>query len=95
MTPEIKINDDDTSSVTVKMFASAREAVGKDEVKIKLNQSMTAEDLRRNILEAYPTLSLRKIVFVLAVNHKVVVDDSNVVISSHDEVAVLPPISGG
>ena len=82
----------DLQSVKVKLFASSREIIGKDEVRLKLTDQTTVGDLRKMILEMYPALS-KKIKFVVAVNHKVV-DDSTIV-SHLDEVAILPPVSGG
>lgn len=82
------------SQVRVRLFASAREAVGRDEIKVRLaSRQTTAGDLKQEILDAYPVLSSKRIVFVLAVNHRVVTSDS--AISHDDDVAVLPAISGG
>ena len=82
----------DLLSVRVKLFASSREIIGKDEVRLKLTDQTTVGDLRKMILEMYPALS-KKVKFAVAVNHKVV-DDSTTV-SHLDEVAILPPVSGG
>lgn len=53
---------------------------------------MTALDLRRMILEQYPQVA-RKIQFVIAINRKIA-DDATTV-DPMDEVAILPPVSGG
>jgi molybdopterin converting factor small subunit len=53
---------------------------------------ITARDLRRMISELFPSLSTR-IQFVIAVNHKIANDSTT--ISQVDEVAILPPVSGG
>lgn len=82
----------DLQSVKVKLFASSREIIGKDEVRLKLKDQTTVGDLRKMILEMYPTLSM-KVKFAVAVNHKVV--DDSTIISHRDEVAILPPVSGG
>lgn len=84
----------DVSSIRVRLFASAREAVGMDEIRVTMaSHQITAGNLKKEILVAYPALSSKRIMFVLAVNHRVVVGDST--ISPNDEVAVLPAISGG
>lgn len=84
----------DVSFVRVRLFASVKEAVGRDEISVTLTgRQTTAGDVKEKILNAYPVLSSKRIVFVLAVNHKVVANDSG--ISHDDEVAVLPAISGG
>jgi molybdopterin converting factor subunit 1 len=79
-------------TITVKLFASSREIIGKDKITLKLSQKMTALDLRRMILEQYPQV-VRKIQFVIAINHKIA-DDATTV-DQMDEVAILPPVSGG
>jgi molybdopterin converting factor small subunit len=53
----------------------------------------TVRDLRKAILELYPPLFSTKIPFAVAVNHKVV--DDTTALNYLDEVALLPPISGG
>jgi sulfur-carrier protein len=53
----------------------------------------TVGDLRRSIYELYPAISARKIIMGVAVNAKVANDKS--VLNNFDEIALLPPISGG
>jgi molybdopterin converting factor small subunit len=53
----------------------------------------TVRDLRKAILELYPSLHSSKIYFAIAVNHKVATDTT--ALNHLDEVALLPPISGG
>jgi molybdopterin converting factor subunit 1 len=79
-------------TITVKLFASSREIIGKDKITLKLSEKMTALDLRRMILEQYPQV-VRKIQFVIAINRKIA-DDATTV-DQMDEVAILPPVSGG
>ena len=82
----------DLLSVRVKLFASSRELIGKDEIKLRLESKTTVGDLRKKILQMYPALST-KIPFMIAVNHRVA--DDATTISHLDEVAILPPVSGG
>jgi len=78
----------------VKFFAYSRELVGKDTIKLKLKDKITTvRDLRNMIMEMYPSLSSMSKGFFVAVNHKLAHDDT--IISQRDEVAVLPPVSGG
>jgi molybdopterin converting factor subunit 1 len=78
--------------VEIKLFASCRELIGKDKITLKLKNQMTVGDLRKKILELYPVL-LGKIQFVIALNYEIV--DEITPISQKDEVAILPPVSGG
>ena len=43
----------------------------------------------------YPKLKEMKGSFVLALNHQYVTSPSSAVLKSGDEVAIIPPISGG
>ena len=85
-------------SITLKVrpFEILREIVGKGEMTLELprqNEGTTVADLRRRILELYPEIPARKIPFGIAVNAKIVDDKS--IINDFDEIALLPPISGG
>jgi molybdopterin converting factor subunit 1 len=78
----------------VKFFAYSRELVGKETIKLKLKDKMTTvRDIRMMIIEMYPSLSSMSNVFFVAVNHKIAKDDT--IINHLDEVAILPPVSGG
>jgi molybdopterin converting factor subunit 1 len=77
--------------ITVKLFASSREIIGRDKIQVELSEKMTVRDLREMILATQPLLS--KIQFVIAVNHKVANDATT--LNQTDEVAVLPAVSGG
>ncbi|MBV9178435.1 MAG: molybdopterin converting factor subunit 1 [Nitrososphaeraceae archaeon] len=79
-------------TIIVKLFASSREIIGKDNMEVKLSDKMTVRDLRKMILATQPLL-LSKIQFVIAVNHKVA--DDAATLNQMDEVAVLPAVSGG
>jgi len=83
----------DLLSVKVKLFASFREVIGKDEIRLRLTNQTTVGDLRKMILELYPALSSTKTPFMVAVNHRIA--DDATTISRLDEVALLPPVSGG
>jgi molybdopterin converting factor subunit 1 len=78
-------------TITVKLFASSREIIGKDKIEVKLYEKMTVRDLREIILATESLLS--KIQFVISVNHKVA--DDATTLNQMDEVAVLPAVSGG
>jgi molybdopterin converting factor subunit 1 len=80
--------------IDVKLFASSREIIGKDSIRLKLTDQMTTvRDLRKAILELYPSLLSTNVHFAVAINHKVA--DDTTALNNLDEVALLPPISGG
>jgi molybdopterin converting factor small subunit len=95
-----------TKPIKIKLFASAREIVaGKSEIVLQSKQNtIKSTDLRERILQAYP--GLNQIPFVLAINYKIMKDTtvlsgdttrevSTTMITGDDEIALLPPISGG
>ena len=53
----------------------------------------TVADLRIRILELYPEISAQRIPMGVAVNSKMANDKS--IIKDFDEIALLPPVSGG
>lgn len=83
-------------TLKVKSFAILREIIGKEQMTLQLprkDEGTTVADLRIRILEIYPEISAQKIPVGIAVNAKMVHDKS--IINDFDEVALLPPISGG
>jgi molybdopterin converting factor subunit 1 len=80
-------------TVTVKLFAAVRDLTGTDETHVTLPDRATVGDLRRELGLLMPlarTLIARSGV---AVNHDVV--DNDRPLTAADEVAVIPPVSGG
>jgi molybdopterin converting factor small subunit len=90
----------------VKLFAMAREiAGGKMEIELEFERkSIKITDIKERILQVYP--QMKCIPFVLAINYKIVAEKqrhdhdstSNMYdseITAEDEIALLPPISGG
>ncbi|MBL8890009.1 MAG: MoaD/ThiS family protein [Planctomycetaceae bacterium] len=80
--------------MTVKLFAMVREIVGFDEITISISRHPpTVADLREKLLEQYPGLESLLPFSQVAVNHEVAVDSQQITVG--DEVAILPPFSGG
>lgn len=88
-------------TLKVKSFAILREIIGRHEMTLQLprnNQgATTVADLRKKIIELYPEISAQRIPMGIAVNAKMVAtaDDKSIIINDFDEIALLPPISGG
>jgi len=86
--------DKNQSVLRVKLFGLLREAVGINEVTLILaDECITVEGLKRDLLVCYPVLAYLNVPFVVAVNRKVA--DNTAKITSCDEVALLPFVSGG
>lgn len=81
--------------VTVKVlfFAIAKELAGTSQSSIKVKSKISFEELKINICSAF---GLEKIKgnFVLAINQEYV-EEGVLELKSNDEIAVIPPLSGG
>ncbi|MBX9581306.1 MAG: molybdopterin converting factor subunit 1 [Gemmataceae bacterium] len=78
---------------TVRLFARGRELAGADAVPVELPAGATVADLRRALAERYPALAGLLAASAVAVNHDFAEDAD--VIAPADELAVIPPVSGG
>lgn len=79
--------------IKVKLFAILRERVGESEITITMPAGITVNQLNSEILKKYPQLKSFSNKFVTSVNCKVIAGDTK--ITSKDEIALLPPVSGG
>jgi len=80
-------------SLSIKLFASLRQAMNSDKIMIDIDNEITVSQMKKIIFETFPNLKKLNIPFLVAVNHKFAKDSS--VIKSKDEVALIPPVSGG
>ena len=82
------------TTLNLKLFGILRERIKSNNLVISINdKSISIKDLRKYILELYPALDLKDLNFVFAVNRKITNEDT--IVFPHDEIALLPPISGG
>lgn len=83
-------------TLKVKSFAILKDIIGTQQMTLQLprkDKGTTVADLRIRILELYPVISEQRIAMGIAVNAKIANEKS--VINDLDEIALLPPISGG
>jgi MoaD family protein len=80
-------------SLKVRLFAILKDVVGERDITITVPSGVTVSYLNNEILKKYPQLSSFSNKFVTSVNCKVTSGDT--IISSSDEIALLPPVSGG
>jgi molybdopterin converting factor subunit 1 len=76
---------------SIKTFGIARDIMGGREIKLETAGS-TVGELRKELEMTYPRLQDLKSLFI-AVNLKYANDDT--VLSETDEIALIPPVSGG
>lgn len=85
--------------IEVLFFAKAREAVGKSSspLKVARRHLYNSGDLLVTLENAFPELVSLKRSFILALNEQYLDTSSSepVTLSSSDQLAIIPPISGG
>jgi molybdopterin synthase catalytic subunit len=79
--------------VTVKLFGSIRDAAGAKELAVAVPEGATVADLRRLLAQDHPSFEEMADRLRVAVNYELVQGEST--LSEGDEVAFLPPVSGG
>jgi molybdopterin converting factor small subunit len=79
--------------VVVRLYAGARDALGKEEVLAQIALEGTVADLRRHLEDAYPSASGLLEASRVAVDREFAAEDD--VIPERAEVAIIPPVSGG
>jgi molybdopterin synthase catalytic subunit len=79
--------------VTVKLFGRVREAVGEKELSVELPDGASARELRGLLARRYPAFDATGDRLAVSVQLEVVPLDTT--LHDGDEVAFLPPVSGG
>jgi molybdopterin converting factor subunit 1 len=81
--------------VTVRLFASFREAAGSDTIEIAADAPTTVAAVRDELVRRHPSLAgpFAGGVVLAVVNRKYATGETQV--ADGDEVAFLPPVSGG
>ena len=80
-------------TLTVKLFAKARDLIGSPTVQIPWSDGQSVADLKRRLGELHPSLVPLIPRLLVAVNNDYASESK--VISVTDEVACFPPVSGG
>ena len=79
--------------ITVRLFAQYREAIGKSTITMSVPDSSSVNDVLELLFNEHPGISLGKASTVVAVNQSYV--EHNHLLRAHDELALIPPVSGG
>jgi molybdopterin converting factor subunit 1 len=77
----------------IKLFAIARQRLGRDQVEVTLKDSATVADLRHGLAEQFSAIADVLPHIRIAVNSSYAADST--VIPDGAEVALIPPVSGG
>src|SRR6266404_1944462 len=86
-------NDSKPISVRVLFFGAARDAAGLEQLELLLSSPANVASALAQLLADYPALARFGNSLLLAVNQEYALPDRE--ISDGDELAVLPPVSGG
>jgi len=78
--------------INIRAFGIAKEICGGSTFSLEIPESANAEQVKQLILEQFPRFG-QLASFVLAVNEEYAEPDS--LIASGDEIALIPPVSGG
>jgi molybdopterin converting factor subunit 1 len=79
--------------IRVKLFASVREIVGQKELVLEVSDDVKASAIPHLLASEYPRLRALVSFLKIAVNHEYA--DGERILVEGDEVALLPPVSGG
>lgn len=88
------MNLSEYATLKIRLFGILREKMDSDKLIISVHDtSISLKELRKYLEELYTSLGLNEVNFVFAVNKVICNEDMNV--KSSDEIAIIPPISGG
>ena len=79
-------------TVHILLFGITKDLVGKQKLQMELPVATTVANFRKLLSENYPEL-IELNYMAIAVNSEYAADD--VVILANDEIAIIPPVSGG
>ncbi|WP_339749605.1 molybdopterin converting factor subunit 1 [uncultured Rubinisphaera sp.] len=82
-----------TSTITIRLFATLREIVGQDQLTFLWHDGLTIAELKQTLLQTYPELEPQFKAIMMARNGSYCKEAQ--VLQPDDEIAFIPPVSGG
>ena len=82
-----------TISITIRFFASVKDVAKRSETTIELPGASVADDVLSYLITQYPEMQRYRSYVRIAVNESYV--DANFALHDGDEIAIIPPVSGG
>lgn len=80
------------TKLKIKAFGITREMIGHRELSLEIKENNTVSGLRSILEEKYPGMKGLRSLFI-AVNNEYAEDSQ--VLTEDDEIALIPPVSGG
>ncbi|MCH2020906.1 MAG: MoaD/ThiS family protein [Saprospiraceae bacterium] len=77
--------------ITIKYFGILSEITNKDTENLIVEDNCNSNDINKILIETYPSIS--NVNYIIAVNQNVIQNIYS--LSPNDEIALLPPFSGG
>jgi molybdopterin converting factor subunit 1 len=74
-------------------FATLRDKTGVREITIEFPQGSHIADIKKTVLEKYPTIGQIMETMIVALNHQFAFDED--IVPNEAEIAMFPPVSGG
>lgn len=82
-------------TINLLFFAKSRELVGSGSGELVLTANTNFDTLKQALLLKYPSLQIIAENIILSLNEEYIDDNQQLTLREGDEVAVIPPISGG
>jgi molybdopterin synthase sulfur carrier subunit len=79
--------------ITVKLFAIFQEVFATDEIQVKLNSGASVSEIFDRLVSQHPNLEQWRSLTRYAINLNFAEPDT--ILKNGDEVALIPPVSGG
>jgi sulfur-carrier protein len=77
---------------TIQAYGISRDIIGGKVLEMELPEGVTVSDLKRELFQKYPSFTGLKSLYI-ALNNEYADDRS--VLKTGDEIALIPPVSGG
>ncbi|KAK8504322.1 hypothetical protein V6N13_062671 [Hibiscus sabdariffa] len=87
------IKDGPSIQIKVLFFAKARDITGLTELSLVVSSGSTTQDCLNKLVAKFPSLDEIRHCIVLALNEEYTTESA--VVKDKDELAIIPPISGG